>query len=321
MSLLPGQWLLRMSLVAMMSVAPCRPAGAGPLREWLAEHRLAQDRPVALPTGVRVDRDVAYGDDARQRFDVYFPQQPPQQGRGAPVIFMVHGGAWQFGDKAAPSVVESKVARWLPRGLIVISTNYRLLPQATPAQQAEDVARALAAAQKAAASWGADPGRFILMGHSAGAHLVALLAASPALAATAGAAPWLGVIALDSAALNVPEIMNARHPRLYDRAFGADPADWASMSPFHLLTDRAPPFLMVCSTQRDDACPQARRFIARAESLGGRASVLAKDLSHGDINRRLGEAGAYTQAVEAFMGSLDASLATTLADAGHGSNH
>ena len=321
MKLLPGGWLLRVSLIALVSGAPCRPASAGPLREWLAEHRLAQERPVALPTGVRVARDVAYGDDARQRFDVYFPQQPPQQGRGAPVIFMVHGGAWQFGDKAAPSVIENKIARWVPRGLVVISTNYRLLPQATPARQAEDVARALAAAQKAAASWGADPHRFILMGHSAGAHLVALLAASPTLAATAGATPWLGVVSLDSAALNVPEIMNARHPRLYDRAFGADPAGWPSVSPFHVLTRRVPPFLMVCSTQREDACPQARRFVARAQSLGGRASVLAQDLSHGDINQRLGEAGAYTQAVEAFMGSLDTSLATALTGAAPGGNH
>ena len=68
---------------------------------------------------------------------------------------MVHGGAWRMGDKAASNVVENKVARWVPRGVLFISANYRLLPEADALAQANDVARALARAQEVAARLGA----------------------------------------------------------------------------------------------------------------------------------------------------------------------
>src|SRR5207247_470736 len=112
--------------------------------------------------------------------------------------FMVHGGAWVLGDKASPGVMENKVARWAARGYILLSVDYRMIPEADPLEQAEDVARALAAAQAKAASWGGDPSKFVLMGHSAGAHLVGLLAADPARAFKRGAKPWLGAVLLDS---------------------------------------------------------------------------------------------------------------------------
>ena len=108
-----------------------------------------------------------YGSDKQQRFDVYGPLEAKE----APIIFMVHGGACSLGNKAQGAVVENKVARWVPGGFIVISTNYRLLLTVGPIEQAKDVARALAVAQDKAASWGGDRTKFILMGHSAGAHL------------------------------------------------------------------------------------------------------------------------------------------------------
>lgn len=292
---------------------------AGPLRDRLMERRAAQqveeleyDEPagsVPLPAGVRLLRDVPYGQDAMQRMDIYLPQHTAN----APVIFMVHGGGWRRGDKGMKAVVENKVARWVPKGFVFISTNYRMLPGAAPAEQAKDIARAVATAQGKAASWGGDPARFILMGHSAGAHLVALLAASPEQAFKLGAKPWLGTISLDSAALDVVEIMNTKHLRLYDQAFGSDPAYWEAVSPYHALSKHATPLLAVCSTRRSDACPQASRYAARASSLDVRTSVLEQDLSHKDINQQLGSEGAYTDAVESFMSSLDASVKAALA--------
>ncbi|MGH8459169.1 MAG: alpha/beta hydrolase fold domain-containing protein, partial [Nevskiales bacterium] len=190
--------------------------------------------------------------------------------------------------------------------------NYRMQSSITPLQQAEDIARALAAAQGKAASWGADPAKFILMGHSAGAHLVALLAAAPQQVRKFGAAPWLGTVALDSAALDVPQIMNARHPGLYDRAFGSNAASWPAMSPYHQLAAGVMPVLAVCSSQRSDSCAQASRFVARAVSLGVRAESLPRPLSHGEINQQLGLESGYTAAVEAFMGSLDTEVRDAL---------
>lgn len=259
-------------------------------------------------TGFQVQPDIAYGSDPNQRFDVH----GAGRGQAAPVILLVHGGGWAHGDKAARAVVRNKAARWVPRGLILVSVNYRLLPAAGPLEQAKDVALALSKAQALAGSWGGDPNRFILMGHSAGAHLVALLAASPDLALNQGARPWLGTVALDSAAFDIAPIMQGRHPRLYDRAFGRDPAYWRAASPLQVLKPGGAPLLAVCSSRRDDSCPQARTFAAQATRLGRSVQVLEQDLSHRAINQELGLSGDYTNAVEAFLRSLDPSLEVLL---------
>jgi len=260
----------------------------------------------ALPAGVQVLRDVAYGDQPAQRMDVY---RPRQRLTGAPVIFMVHGGGWRWGDKAARAVVEHKVAHWVPQGYLVVSVNYRLLPGVKPPVQAQvqDVARALAVAQAHAASWGGNAGQFILMGHSSGAHLVALLSADPQLARKQGAQAWLGTVLLDSAALDVPALMQNRHLHLYDTAFGDEPAQWRAASPLHQLEAvNGPllPMLAVCSTRRSDSCAQAEAFAARAEYFGRPVTVLSEDATHRDINLHLGQPGPYTRAVDAFITSL-----------------
>ncbi len=254
-----------------------------------------------LPADVKVLRDVAYGPAELQTMDVYLPPQPT----AAPIILMVHGGAWRIGDKRHPPVFENKVARWVPKGFIVVSVNYPMVPESDPVEQAGDIARAIAAAQKAAAGWGGDPKRIILMGHSAGAHLISLLNADPGLAAKQGAAPWLGAVSLDSGALDVPAIMEHRHPRLFDEAFGADPALWQASSPQHHLTKGAKPWLGVCSSNRRASCTTNEIFAAKARVLGARAETLGEPLTHSEINEQLGLPGAYTDAVEAFMASLD----------------
>ena len=97
---------------------------------------------LAIAPAVTVVRDVSYGADPKQRFDVYVPRGA----RNAPVVLMVHGGAWRTGDKQSRGVVGRKVERWTREGIVVISVNYRLLPNTDPIDQARDVARALAAA-------------------------------------------------------------------------------------------------------------------------------------------------------------------------------
>lgn len=313
---------LRAGLVTGIVLCWLQIAVAGPLPGGLIERRAAPQQnemtemveegsasgSASLPAGARLLRDVAYGADRAQRMDVYLPRQAV----GAPVILMVHGGAWRLGDKAAKAVVENKVARWVPKGFVFISVNYRLQSHITPLQQAEDVARALAVAQGKAAAWGSHPEKFVLMGHSAGAHLVALLAAAPQEARKFGAAPWLGTVALDSAALDVAQIMGGRHAGFYDRVFGSDAAFWSAASPYHQLSAGAMPVLAVCSSKRSDSCPQARRFVARAALLGVRAEALPRPLSHAEINQKLGLEESYTAAVESFMGSLDPTLMRAL---------
>ncbi|MCE5232246.1 MAG: alpha/beta hydrolase [Mizugakiibacter sp.] len=303
--------MLLACVLAMAAALPYQTAAAGPLRDLLQQRRAQagdRDGPATLPPGIRVVRDVPYGPDPRQRMDVY----APAHAQDAPVIFMVHGGGWARGDKAMRRVIENKVARWVPRGFVLISIDYRMLPDTAPLQQADDVGRALATAQRQAASWGGDGARFILMGHSAGAHLVSLLEAAPSIATAQGAAPWLGVVSLDSAAYDVAAVMRARHMRLFDDAFGSNPDTWAAASPDVRLDAAGAPFLAVCSSRRDNACPQAQGFVAKARSLGTRAQVIEEDLSHREINETLGTASAYTAQVEAFMRSLDPAVARLL---------
>jgi acetyl esterase/lipase len=308
-------------LIPVVLVFVCSLSHAQSLRERIQEYRAAHQSQqtddlndddasasISLPAGAKILRDIAYGDDSNQRMDVYLPRQAAN----APVIFMVHGGGWRRGDKAMKSVVQNKANRWVAKGFIFVSTNYRMLPNADPLIQAQNVATALAAAQGKAASWGGDPAKFILIGHSAGAHLVALLSASPAMAYQAGARPWLGTVALDSAALDVVQIMEKRHMRLYDPAFGTDPAFWRKVSPFHLLTVGAPPLLAVCSSRRNDSCVQAQGFVDKATSLNARMRVLKENLTHKEINEELGAPGAYTDAVEAFMTTLEGSVGRLL---------
>ncbi len=289
------------------------PMGGGRVAACLSDHRteLSPDcraavsggetnagRKVADPAALR--RDIAYGQDPAQRLDVYAPAAAAK----APVIVMMHGGAWALGSKTAHSVVDAKVAHWLPRGYVFVSVETRLLPAANPVEQARDLAAAVAYVQKHAAEWGGDGARVVLMGHSAGAHLAALLAADPSLGAKSGLRAVLGTVALDSAAYDVSQIMNARHLGLYDRAFGSDPAFWSAASPTQQVRGKPAPALLVCSSRRRDSCDQADGFAATLKRAGGRATVLPQNLSHMDINAQLGKDGAYTAAVDKFLASL-----------------
>lgn len=268
----------------------------GQLRQRLAEKRAEEERPIdlqAIQPGARKQTD-AYGTDPAQRLDVYLPPNA----KGAPILIMVHGGAWMIGDKANTGAVENKLKHWLTKGWIVVSVNYRMLPNAMAYAQAQDVAEAVRWTQGHAEGWGGDPAKVILMGHSAGAHLSALVSSKPEMVGR----PWAGTVVLDSAAMQVSATMAGRHPRFYDQAFGTDPDYWAKASPMDQWTSKAVPMMLVCSTKRpDDPCDDARRFQAKAKAGGRDMPVLPQNLTHAEVNRSLGLPGAYTDAVDAYI--------------------
>lgn len=245
--------------------------------------------------------DISYGDTKEQKFDVYLPDKSAS----SPMLFMVHGGAWRIGDKANRSVVNAKVARWVKAGWIFISVNYRMLPKSEPYQQAGDVAKALAYVQTHSAEWGGDSSKIITMGHSAGAHLLSLVLTDPNLSGAAVFANIKGGILLDSAALDVSRIMNQKHAKLYDRAFGDAPNNWLKNSAIEHLHSKVKPLLLVCSTRREDSCLQTKAFAEKAQRLGVTAQQLGVDLSHLQINANLGDDSLYTYQVEDFIRSLD----------------
>ena len=277
----------------------------------ISANAMAIEKPRAFSP--QVMKDVTYGPLPEQKMDVYLPRTGGDSNDTLrPMILMVHGGGWKRGDKAADNVVDNKVARWVPAGFVFVSINYPMLPEYNVTQQAEFVATAIAQAQRLAPQWHGDSDRVIIMGHSAGAHLISLLNAKPDSAYKFGARPWLGAISLDSAALDVEKIMNFRHLPLYDAAFGTDPAIWKALSPLAQMNETARPWLGVCSSNRDMSCYQADEFAKELRFKNVKADVIRQPLTHAQINAELGTSSPYTRGVESFMKSLDPVLAKTL---------
>lgn len=265
----------------------------------------------ALSSGIKVLSDISYGKDIDQSLDVYIPANA----KDAPVIFMIHGGAWSGGDKANSSDVVNKVAHWVTKGFIFISTNYRTLPKIGPLGQAKDIEMALLFSQQSVREWGGSPEKFILMGHSSGAHLVSLVSSNYSTVTGNGIKPWLGTISLDISGYDIVKRITGSTPsEFYKEKFGKDPDYWKKASPFHALTDKIPPFLAICSTRNDTACSQAKNFLKKAKSLGSYGEFLATDLSHNEINSELGKDSCFTSKVDNFLKTLSPGIALMLAN-------
>jgi acetyl esterase/lipase len=142
-----------------------------------AEEPAAAKEPPARTFEVESHRDIAYykGDDAdpvRHRLDVFVPKGH----KDYPVVLLVHGGAWMFGDKSCVGLYTS-VGKFLARqGIGAVLPNYRLSPQVKHPEHVKDVARAFAWTHENIGKYGGRADRIFVAGHSAGAHLVALLA-------------------------------------------------------------------------------------------------------------------------------------------------
>lgn len=256
-----------------------------------------KDVPDQIDTSnIKTNFDIAYGNHPLEKLDVYAPEETDR----APVIVMVHGGGWAIGDKANALVIKNKVSHWLPLGYVFISINYPMLPDARPDQQAEEVAKALAYIKENVATWGGDPSRMIVMGHSAGGHLVALVSAKQD---SYGLLPWSGSIILDGAGYNIVNKMTIQPTDIYTNAFGDDPAYWAQVSPHHQFHTPNEPLLLVCSSKRrkETSCDPAYAYAEKVNSTGGNAQVIPFAFSHEDINRQLGLDLEYTTAVDAFI--------------------
>jgi acetyl esterase/lipase len=117
--------------------------------------------------------DIRYHDACdRQVLDVLRPKGLDNR----PVVLFVHGGAWMIGDKCLFGLYRG-FGRFLAKhGIVAIMINYELSPAAKHPEHIKDVARAFAWTRRHVMDYGGDPDRIFLCGHSAGAHLVSLLA-------------------------------------------------------------------------------------------------------------------------------------------------
>ncbi len=254
---------------------------------------------VALGMGVvvgdvAVHRDLVYGEDpALQSLDVFAPAQSPKP---RPLVIFVHGGGWSEGDKGR----HVRKGMWFVRqGFVYASVNYRLSPAVRHPSHAEDVARAVAWLRAHAARFGADPERVYLLGHSAGAHLVALVATDVRLLASHGERGHFlrGVILLDGSGYDLTvRVPKARPPsqQMFLQAFGEDPSVWKDASPVHHagLSRVPPPLLLFYVAGRKSSQTQARLFSDRLRKVGGEAHLVGvAGRDHVSIVRRLGLPG------------------------------
>ena len=125
---------------------------------------------LSTPGSVTVNRDLVYAPGARGRLDVYRPKVATSR---APLAVFIYGGSWQSGEKALYRFVGASLAS---RGIVTVIPDYRVYPEVVYPEFLKDNARAVAFAKRHAAEWGADPDRLYLIGHSAGAYDVAMLA-------------------------------------------------------------------------------------------------------------------------------------------------
>lgn len=243
-------------------------------------------------------REYKYGSHPKQALDVYMPKGA--NNRGAPILVMLHGGGWKVGDKRSKNVVDGKLAHWGQR-VIFVSVNTRLMPEADPLEQTRDFAKAVAFVQKNAASWGGDVNRMFLMGHSAGAHVAALLSTRQDLQRAAGVRPWDGTVVLDTAALDVEEAAQTNRSGLIQEAFGNDRSFWHDTSPSKHLDRSDPPMFLVCSSQRRVSCQRTEEFASQARARGISVQVLSVPLNHQGINSQLGKQRRYTREVDKWF--------------------
>jgi acetyl esterase/lipase len=273
------------------------PKLSDPCRKVIGE-RAAAAYPPAPGTA-----EHAYGADPKQRLDLVKPADVAK----APVLLFVHGGGWSIGDKAHAA---GDKARWASaQGWAFASANYRLVPQATVEQQAADVASAIAWLRASAAREGLDPDRIVLMGHSAGAHLAALVGTDPQYLKAAGVPMGAvkGVVLLDGAGYDVPTQASAEInivKPMYEAAFGTDPKRQATLSPTrHAAAPNVARWLILPIERRTDSQTQSRGLADALGRAGASVSVVAvPGESHGSLNKGLGEAGDFaTEQVGRFL--------------------
>src|SRR5688572_4302041 len=246
-----------------------------------------------------VKRNLPYADPAHERqvLDVY----SPKKAKNLPVVFWIHGGGWQTGDKSS---VQLKPKVFVDKGFVFVSTNYRLLPGVDMATIVRDIAKSIRWVHDHIAEYGGDPKRLFIMGHSAGAQLAALVctddrylkAEGLSLAITKGCVPVDGDTFDVPAKIEVAEARWRAHnlPKAkfgHREKFGNDPAKHRDFSAVtHVAKDKGiPPFLILHVAEHPDTSAQAQRLGNVLRDAGVAATVLGvRETNHNKINADLG---------------------------------
>jgi acetyl esterase/lipase len=204
--------------------------------------------------------NIAYGAGPLHRLDVYVPNTLAV--KPAPLVVFWHGGRWSFGDKADYRFVGAALAEL---GYVTAVANYRHYPEVKMPGFMDDAARAVLWASAHGGEFGADANRLYLMGHSAGAHLAALVTLDPRYFAAIGKpAPRIaGVIGLSGPYDFLP-LLEADVQDMF-----GPPQNYPESQPINFVRSDAPPMLLVHGLKDDTVWPKNSRNLATALSARG----------------------------------------------------
>ena len=249
----------------------------------------------------RVVRDVPYATaHARQVLDVY----APEGAKNLPVVFWIHGGGWQTGDKG---MIALKPKAFNDAGLVFVSINHRLLPTVDMGTISRDVASALGWVHKNIAAHGGDPARVLVMGHSSGGQLAALMCTDDRYAKAEGFSLTTikGCVPVDADTFDIPAIIEVAETRArvhhlpmptygHRQKFGDDPVKHRDFSAVtHVAKNKSiPPFLILHVAGQPDTTAQARRMADVLEAAAIPVKVVAgRETTHASLNDNLGAPG------------------------------
>ncbi len=249
--------------------------------------------------------------DTLTSLDVYEPvsaTEPADEHTARPILLFIHGGGWALGDKRR---LEHKADLALRHNWVYVSINYRLSPRVKHPEHARDAAAAIAYIHQHATDFGGDPNNIVIMGHSAGAHIAAIVASDESLLAEHDLTPadLRGVVLLDGAGYDIPSQMNSkqlgeRTRSMFENAFGDDPEGWQQASPTLQAKpgDTLPPLLGV-HIDRFRSRVETNKLVNAWKATGASASVhYAPEPDHAGINTLVGlEDDPDAQAIEAFI--------------------
>jgi acetyl esterase/lipase len=245
-----------------------------------------------------VQRDIPYADaHPRQVLDIY----SPPGAKDAPVVFWIHGGGWQTGDKSS---VQLKPKAFTDKGFVFVSTNYRLLPEVEMGTIIRDIAKSIRWVHDHIAKYGGDPKRLLVMGHSAGAQLAALVCTDDRYLKAEGLSLAIvkGCVPVDGDTFDVPAIIETAETRKrvhgqplpkfgHREKFGNDPAKHRDFSAVtHISKDKGiPPFLIIHVAEHPDTTAQAQRLASALKEAGVPATLFGgRETTHNKINADLG---------------------------------
>jgi acetyl esterase/lipase len=248
---------------------------------------------------IRLQRDIPYiaSPDPRQKLDIY----APENATNLPVVFWIHGGGWQTGDRTS---IQLKPKAFVEKGFVFVSTGYRLLPNVEMIDIFRDIAKSLRWVHDHIGQYGGDPERILVMGHSAGAQLAALISIDDRYLKAEGLSLGIikGCVPVDGDTYDVPAIIETAETRrrVHDlpqakwghrEKFGNDPAkhrDYSAVN--HVAKDKGiPPFLILHVADHPDTGAQAERLEAALKSAGiPTKRFAARQTDHSKLNESLG---------------------------------